>query len=96
MWPREVEETLYLHPSIRLAAVLGVPDDYRGEAVIALKEAHGFATEELVRQDILTHRRQRLANYKVPRIVDFRDDLPISAAGKVLRRALRDEAASTE
>ena len=99
VWPREVEETLYLHPSIRLAAVLGVPDDYRGEtvkAVIALKDAHGFATEELARNDILAHCRQRLANYKVPRIVDFRDELPVSAAGKVLRRALRDEAAETE
>ena len=99
VWPREVEETLYQHPSIRMAAVLGVPDDYRGEtvkAVIALKEAHGFATEELARQDILALCRQRLANYKIPRIVDFRDELPVSAAGKVLRRVLRDEATETE
>ena len=99
VWPREVEETLYQHPSIRMAAVLGVPDDYRGEtvkAVIALKDAHGFATEELARQDIIALCRQRLANYKIPRIVDFRDELPVSAAGKVLRRVLRDEAAETK
>ncbi len=97
VWPREVEETLYQHPSVRVAAVLGVPDDYRGEtvkAVIALKEGHNFASEELARQDILSFCGQHLANYKIPRIVDFRDDLPISAAGKVLRRVMRDEATS--
>lgn len=96
VWPREVEEVLYQHPAIRVAAVLGIPDDYRGEtvkAVIALKEGHPFATPEAARQDILDFCRRRLANYKIPRIVDFRDQLPVSAAGKVLRRVMRDEAA---
>ena len=99
VWPREVEEVLYQHPSIRLAAVLGVPDDYRGEtvrAVIALKEGHDFSSEEEARDDILGHCQRHLANYKVPRIVDFRDELPMSAAGKVLRRVMRDEAAGSE
>ena len=94
VWPREVEEVLYAHPSVRLAAVLGVPDDYRGEtvrAVIALKGDHKFATEDSARQDILAHCQRHLANYKVPRIVDFREELPVSAAGKVLRRVMRDE-----
>ena len=95
VWPREVEEVLYQHPAVRLAAVLGVPDDYRGEtvrAVVALKEDHAFATEDAVRDDILVHCQRHLANYKIPRIVDFRDELPVSAAGKVLRRVMRDEA----
>ncbi len=99
VWPREVEEVLYQHPSVRLAAVLGVPDDYRGEtvkAVIALRESHEFATEDLARQDILAHCQLHLANYKIPRIVDFRDELPVSAAGKVLRRVMREEAIEAE
>ena len=98
VWPREVEEVLYQHPSVRLAAVLGVPDDYRGEtvkAVIALRETHEFSTEDMARQDILAHCQRHLANYKIPRIVDFRDELPVSAAGKVLRRVMRDEAAES-
>ncbi len=96
VWPREVEETLYRHPAIRLAAVLGIPDDYRGEtvkAVIALKDSHTFPDPETARQDILHFCQTRLANYKVPRIIDFRDELPVSAAGKVLRRVMRDEVA---
>ena len=99
VWPREVEEVLYEHPSVRLAAVLGVPDDYRGEtvrAVVALKEDHQYASEDLARRDILAHCQRRLAAYKVPRIVDFRDELPVSAAGKVLRRVMRDEAGESD
>jgi len=95
VWPREVEEVLYQHPAVRVAAVLGVPDDYRGEtvrAVIALRDGHGFVGEEAAREDILAHCQRHLANYKIPRIVDFRDELPVSAAGKVLRRVMRDEA----
>ena len=96
VWPREVEETLYRHPAVRIAAVLGVPDPYRGEtvkAVIALKESHNFPDSETARLDILNFCQNHLANYKVPRIIDFRDELPVSAAGKVLRRVMRDEAA---
>ncbi len=99
VWPREVEEVLYQHPWVRLAAVLGVPDDYRGEtvrAVIALKEGQDFASEATAREEILAHCQRHLANYKVPRIVDFRDELPMSAAGKVLRRVMREEADGSE
>ena len=99
VWPREVEEVLYQHPAVRLAAVLGVPDDYRGEtvrAVIALKETTDYPSNEAAREDILAFCHRHLANYKVPRIVEFRDELPVSAAGKVLRRVMRDEAADTE
>ena len=96
IWPREVEETLYRHPAVRIAAVLGVPDPYRGEtvkAVIALKAGHNFPDQATARQHILNFCQTHLANYKIPRIIDFRDELPVSAAGKVLRRVMRDEAA---
>ena len=98
VWPREVEEVLYQHPAVRLAAVLGIPDDYRGEtvkAVIALKETTEYPTIEAAQEDILAFCHSHLASYKVPRIVDFREELPVSAAGKVLRRVMRDEVSDT-
>jgi long-chain acyl-CoA synthetase len=91
IYPREVEEVLYEHPAVAEAAVVGVPDPYRGETVkafIALKpEYKGKVTEE----DLDKHCRERLAAYKVPRIYEFRDELPKSLVGKVLRRVLREE-----
>jgi long-chain acyl-CoA synthetase len=89
VWPREVEEALYAHPAVRLAAVVGVPDDYRGEAVkafVVLKDATRCSEREL--GEFL---RGRLTAYKVPRAIEFRAELPTSGAGKVLRRALRGE-----
>jgi long-chain acyl-CoA synthetase len=89
VWPREVEETLYAHPAIKLAAVVGVPDEYRGETVkacIVLKDEHrGRVTEE----DIVRFCRGRLSGYKVPRIVELRHELPVTATGKMLRRLLK-------
>jgi len=90
VWPREVEEVLYQHPGIKLAAVVGTPDDYRGEAVkayVVLKESHdGRVTE----REVIDFCRARLTAYKAPRSVDFRTELPVSGAGKMLRRVLRD------
>ncbi len=89
VYPREVEEVLYMHPSVLEAAVIGTPDPYRGETVkafVALKPGT-TATE----QEIIAFCRERLAAYRVPRQVEFRSDLPKSQIGKVLRRALRDE-----
>jgi long-chain acyl-CoA synthetase len=91
VWPREVEETLYLHDAVKLTAVVGVPDAYRGEVVkafVVLKDGCRVGEGELVE-----HCRARLSHYKVPRAVEFRETLPTSGAGKVLRRALREEAA---
>jgi long-chain acyl-CoA synthetase len=89
VWPREVEEVLYEHPAIRLAAVVGVPDDYRGEAVkacVVVKDEHrGRLTE----REIIDFCRGRLSTYKAPRIVEFRDALPLTTTGKMLRRELR-------
>jgi long-chain acyl-CoA synthetase len=92
VWPREVEETLYAHPAVRMAAVIGVPDDYRGEAVkafVVLKDEHRNRVDAA---ELVAFCRERLSGYKVPRSVELREGLPISAAGKLLRRTLRDEA----
>jgi long-chain acyl-CoA synthetase len=88
VWPREVEEVLYTHPAVRLAAVAGVPDAYRGEAVkayVVLREGQqGRVTE----RELIDFCRARLTTYKAPRHVEFRADLPITATGKLLRRLL--------
>ncbi|MFX8689057.1 long-chain fatty acid--CoA ligase, partial [Acinetobacter baumannii] len=82
---------LYQHEAVQEAAVVGVPDPYRGEtvaAVIVLKEAYrGTVTE----QDIEAFCRQNLAAYKVPRIIEFRDSLPKTSVGKILKRELTKE-----
>jgi long-chain acyl-CoA synthetase len=91
VWPREVEETLYGHPGVRLVAVVGVPDDYRGEAVkacVVLKETH---RERVTADELTQFCRDRLTAYKVPRIVELRGELPLTETGKLLRRSLRDE-----
>jgi long-chain acyl-CoA synthetase len=90
VWPREVEEALYGHPEIRLVAVVGVPDDYRGEAVkafVVLKDDARCGESELN-----AFLRERLTAYKIPRSIEFRTELPTSGAGKLLRRALREQA----
>lgn len=94
IYPREIEEVLYEHPAVREAAAIGVPDPYRGEtvkAIIVLKDGQQ-ASEE----DILAHCRKNLAAYKVPRIVEFRAELPKTNVGKILRRALREEASRSQ
>ena len=94
VWPREVEEVLYGHDAVKLAVGVGVPDDYRGEAVkafVVLKDGCRAAPEELV-----AHCRARLSHYKVPRAVEFRTELPTSGAGKLLRRALRETSTSNQ
>jgi long-chain acyl-CoA synthetase len=91
VWPREVEETLYAHPAVRLAVVVGVPDAYRGEAVKAyvVLEPHGRG--RVGGGDLIDFCRARLTPYKVPRQVELRAELPVTATGKILRRALRGE-----
>lgn len=89
VYPAEVEAVLYEHPKVKEAAIVGVPDMTRGETVkayIVLKEGE-TATEE----EIIAFCRERMAAYRVPRIVEFRDELPKSIIGKVLRRMLREE-----
>jgi long-chain acyl-CoA synthetase len=93
VWPREVEEAIYAHEAVKLAMVIGVPDDYHGEAVkacVVLKDEHrGRVAEE----EIIAFCKARLMGYKVPRFVELRDTLPQAATGKMLRRVLREERA---
>ncbi len=89
VYPRDVEEVLFKHPAVKEAAVLGVPDEYRGETVVAfitLAEDTSATEEELI-----AFCREHLASYKVPSSIKFRSDLPKSMVGKVLRRELAHE-----
>lgn len=89
IFPREIEEVLYGHDNIQEAAVCGVPDPYRGEtlkAYVVLKEG-----KSLTEEDIINYCTDNLAKYKVPKKVEFRDELPKTMIGKVLRRKLVEE-----
>ncbi|GHF57129.1 long-chain acyl-CoA synthetase [Deinococcus metalli] len=90
IYPREVEEILMTHPAVMEAAAVGVPDEYRGEsvhAVVALRPG-----QTVTDKDLITHCRAQLSAYKVPRSVEFRDELPKTAAMKILRRELAHDA----
>lgn len=89
VYPREVEEVLYTHPKVALAAVIGVPDDRSGESVKAFIQLKPGA--EASEEEFLAFCRERMAGYKRPRAVEFRETLPVSVIGKVLRRELREE-----
>jgi long-chain acyl-CoA synthetase len=90
VFPSEIEEVLLAHPSVADAAVVGVPDSYRGETVkacVIVREGCGLTERALT-----SYCAERLTGYKVPKIVEFRvDPLPRNMLGKVLRRVLRDE-----
>lgn len=93
--PEEVEDALLKHPSVADAGVIGIPDPVRGEntkAYVILKRGHP-PTEEL-KQEIIESSRKHIAVYKLPREVEFVDDLPRTPQGKLLRRVLRDKAAT--
>ncbi len=89
IYPREVDEVLYQHPKIAEAVTVGVPDAYRGETVkvfVVLKPGQAATDKE-----ISEFCRTKLAAYKVPKLVEFRESIPKSAVGKILRKSLRDE-----
>jgi long-chain acyl-CoA synthetase len=91
VWPREVEDALYEHPAVLEAAVVGEPDEYRGEVVVAyvsLAEGRSATAEELI-----AFARERLAAYKAPRTVHVLPDLPKTQTGKIRRNVLRENAA---
>ena len=93
VYPREIDEVLFQHPKIAEAVSIGVADEYRGETVKAYVVLHqGQNTTE---QEIIDFCRKRLAAYKAPKIIEFRDELPKSAVGKILRKVLRAEAKQT-
>ena len=87
VWPREVEDVLYEHEAVREAAVIGVPDSYRGETVkayVSLKAGRTATPEEL-----MAHCQQKLAAYKYPRQLEILSEIPKTVTGKILRRELR-------
>lgn len=87
VWPREVEDVLYTHPAVREAAVVGIPDDYRGETVKAYVSLRPGAAAEPA--EISAYCAERLAAYKYPREVEILPELPKTTSGKILRRELR-------
>ena len=90
VYPREVEEVLFKHPAVAEAAVAGAPDAYRGETVAAFVVLKpGMEASEETRRELLQYCAQELAAYKVPTLLEFRQSLPKSLIGKVLRRELR-------
>ncbi|HLU56480.1 MAG TPA: long-chain fatty acid--CoA ligase [Pseudonocardia sp.] len=87
VWPREVEDVLYEHEAVREAAVVGVPDPYRGETVkayVSLRPGRTATADELI-----AFCKERMAAYKYPRQVEFLDEIPKTVTGKLLRRELR-------
>jgi len=87
VWPREVEDVLYQHEAVREDAVIGIPDEYRGETVkayVSLRPGQQVTAEELI-----AFCRQQMAAYKYPRQIEFLDELPKTVSGKLLRRELR-------
>jgi long-chain acyl-CoA synthetase len=92
VYPRELEDVLLTHPEVSLAAVIGVPHERHGgevKAIVVRTPGAGLGEEELVRWC-----RRTMAAYKYPRLVEFREELPLSATGKVLKSELRAEAAA--
>jgi hypothetical protein len=86
VYPNEIEDCLATHPGVLESAVIGVPDAATGEAVKAFIVARD---KGLTQADIRAHCKEHLTAYKVPKIVEFRDDLPKSNVGKILRKDLR-------
>jgi long-chain acyl-CoA synthetase len=89
IYPRDIDEVLYQHPKVLDAVSVGIPDEYGGETVKAFVVLQPGETASA--EDIIDFCKEKLAIYKVPKLVEFRDELPKSAAGKILRKILRDE-----
>ena len=87
IFPNDIDDVLHKHPAVNMVAVVGAPDPKWGEIVVAavvLKQGHS-ATEA----DLIAHCKAGLSNFKVPKKIDFRDELPMSSFGKILRRDVR-------
>ncbi len=89
VYPREVEDILYTHPKVELVAVVGVPDEKSGEKVKAFIKCKQGQTA--TKEEIDAFCKENMAGYKRPRYIEFREEIPVSNVGKVLRRVLRDE-----
>ncbi|WP_107101980.1 MULTISPECIES: class I adenylate-forming enzyme family protein [Streptomyces] len=94
VWPREVEDVLYTHPAVREAAVVGVPDSYRGETVKAYVSLRPHAAADP--GELAAYCKERLAAYKYPREVEILAELPKTTSGKILRRELRSRTQNSQ
>ncbi len=88
VYPRDIDEILFEHPKIKEACAVGIPDPYRGETIKAFVVPR--EGETLTAEEVIAFCREKLAAYKVPKQVEFMEDLPKSTIGKVLRRKLRE------
>ena len=88
VYPNEVEEVIIMHPKVLEVAAIGVADEKSGEVVkvFVVRKDPNLTTEE-----VINHCRSNLTGYKIPKYVEFRDELPKTNVGKILRRALRDQ-----
>jgi fatty-acyl-CoA synthase len=92
IYPQEIEDCLIMHPKVADVAVFGVPNEDLGEEVKAVVQpAAGVAAGEELAAELVAYAREHIAHYKVPRTVDFRDELPRLPTGKLYKRLLRDE-----
>lgn len=89
VYPNEIEDVLMLHPKVREAAAIGVPNEVAGETV---KVCVVKKDDSLTKEELIAHCKKHLTGYKIPRLVEFREELPKTNVGKILRRELRDEA----
>lgn len=89
IYPNEIDEVLFEHPKVLEACTIGVPDQYRGETVKSFIVAK--AGEKVTEEEIVSHCREKLAAYKVPKQIEFVEELPKSTVGKILRRRLREQ-----
>ncbi len=89
VYPNEIEDVLMLHPKVREAAAIGVPNEVAGETV---KICVVKKDQSLTKDELIAHCKRHLTGYKIPKIVEFRDELPKTNVGKILRRELREEA----
>ena len=87
IYPRDIDEVLFEHPKVEMACTIGVPHEYRGETVKSFVVLRGG--EKATEQEMIDYCKTKLATYKVPKMIEFVDSLPMSAVGKVLRKALR-------
>ena len=92
IYPAEIEATLVQHPKIRDVAVFGIPDDDWGESVKAVVEPiAGIVPNDELAEEILEYAKENMAKYKIPRSIDFIEELPRLTTGKLYKRLLRDE-----
>jgi fatty-acyl-CoA synthase len=96
IYPQEIENVFTLHPAVADIGVIGVPDDEMGERVVAFVEpAEGHEGTPELAAELMAFAREQLAGYKVPREFHFRDSLPRTPTGKMVKGKLRDEYATT-